>query len=78
VTGELYYLGFDPREYAYDLVPRAGGIEVELRVRLTGAYAEDPAHVAAMQAKMDRGARPSMSRGVQTGAGTCSHTRSAT
>jgi hypothetical protein len=56
VTGELFYVGLDPREYAYDLVPDRAGIGVEVRVQLTGPLAADPARVAAMQAKMDRAA----------------------
>ncbi len=56
VQGELFYVGLDPREYAYDLVPDPAGIGVEVRVQLTGPLAEDRRRVAAMQAKMDRAA----------------------
>ncbi len=56
IGGELFYVGVDPREYAYDLVPDPAGVGVEVRVQLTGTLAEDPARVAAVQAKMDRAA----------------------
>jgi hypothetical protein len=57
VTGEIAYVGVDPREYAYDLRPGArGGYELEVRVQLTGDLARNPAEVDAMQRKMDRAA----------------------
>ena len=56
VTGELFYVGLDPREYAYDLVPDPIGIGVEVRIQLMGPLVADPARVAAMQKKLDRAA----------------------
>ena len=57
VTGDVFYVGLDPREYAYDLVagPAGGGspVDVEVRVELTGPLAREPARVRAMQRKMD-------------------------
>jgi hypothetical protein len=56
ITGEVFYVGLDPREYAYDLLGTATGIDVELRVRFTGPLADDAALVERMQTKMDRAA----------------------
>jgi hypothetical protein len=57
VVGHLYYVGLDPRQYAYDLVPLADGVLVEVRVELMGGTARDPATIAAMQRKMDQAAQ---------------------
>ncbi len=63
VIGDLAYVGIDPREYAYDLVPsrrEAGevGLAIEVRIAFRGALARDPsgAAVAAMQRKLDEAA----------------------
>jgi hypothetical protein len=53
VKGEIFYVGLDPREYAYDLFPLPDGMLVEVRVQLTGGLAGDPDVLAAMQRKMD-------------------------
>lgn len=42
ITGELFYLGIDPREYSYDLVPTEGfGTEVRVRIHFEGPLASD-------------------------------------
>jgi hypothetical protein len=53
IAGEVFYVGLDPREYAYDVVSREGAFEVEVRVQLTGALASDAGVVLTVQRKMD-------------------------
>lgn len=54
VIGDLAYVGIDPREYAYDLVPGTeGALTVEVRVAFRGELARDANVIAAMQRKLD-------------------------
>jgi hypothetical protein len=57
ITGERLYMGIDPRDYAYDIGSDAdGATTVEVRIRFTGAAAENPRTIRAMQEKLDRAA----------------------
>ena len=53
ITGELFYMGLFPREYAYDLHPTPdGGTEIELRIQFRGALVSDPREMAALRDKL--------------------------
>ncbi len=56
IAGELFYVGLDPREYTYDLVPHDDLVEIEVRVQFLGPLAQDPARIATLQDKMHRAA----------------------
>ncbi len=53
ITGELFYLGIDPREYSYDLLPTEdGGTEVNVRIQFVGSLTHDAATMAALRTKL--------------------------
>lgn len=58
VVGDLAYVGIDPREYAYDLVPEPDGkLGVELRIAFRGHGARDAHVLGDTQRKLDEAAR---------------------
>lgn len=53
VAADLAYVGLDPREYSYDLVPEVdGALGVEVRIHFKGALGARPERVAVMQQKL--------------------------
>jgi hypothetical protein len=57
ITGEILYMGLDPREYAYDLSPRpGGGFVVEVRIAFAGDLSKDEQVMAEVRAKLARAA----------------------
>ena len=56
VEGEVTYVGVDPREYAYDLVPRADfGVDVRVRIQFRGP-STSKAVMDTLQAKLNQAA----------------------
>ena len=60
VTGDMRYIGLDPREYAYDLAPSADDptrVEVEVRIHFAGELARAPGVTDELAAKLEQASR---------------------
>jgi hypothetical protein len=53
VEGDLAYVGLDPREYAYDLVPENGSLGVEVRIAFRGELVANPSVHKSLDAKLE-------------------------